>query len=158
MSIKISIKKNINNKDIKNYVLFCEKNFKINTIKKEITNDELSYIAGLLKNNDLKKNIYSFDVSSKKKIILINIKDQLNSADVEKLGSELYDFIKVNRIKNLVINAKSLNAKPGRDFIGRFLHGLKLKSYEFSKYKTKKEKIDVNLSVIGNKNTIQNPF
>ena len=75
MSIKISIKKNINNKDIKNFVLFCEKNFKINTIKKEITNDELSYIAGLLKNNDLKKNIYSFDVSSKKKIILINIRE-----------------------------------------------------------------------------------
>ena len=141
MSIKISIKKNINNKDIKNYVLFCEKNFKINTIKKEITNDELSYIAGLLKNNDLKKNIYSFDVSSKKKIILINIKDQSNSSDVEKLGAELYDFIKVNKIKHLVINSDSLNAKPGKDFIGRFLHGLKLKSYEFLKYKTKKKQL-----------------
>ncbi len=152
MSIKISIKKNINNKDIKNFVLFCEKNFKINTIKKEITTAEFSYISGLLKNNDLKKNIYSFDISSKKKIILINIKDQLNSSDVEKLGAELYDFIKVNRIKNLVISAKSLNVKPGEDFIGRFLHGLKLKSYEFSKYKTKKETIYISISLIGNKN------
>ena len=137
MSIKITLKNNINNKDIKNCVLFCEKNFKINTLKKEMPNAEFSYIVELLKNNDLKKNIYSFDVSSKKKIILVNIKDQSNSSDVEKLGAELYDFIKANKIKNLVINAKSLNAKPGKDFIGRFLHGLKLKSYEFLKYKTK---------------------
>tara|TARA_E500000178_G_scaffold188239_1_gene186345 strand:+ start:165 stop:593 length:429 start_codon:yes stop_codon:yes gene_type:complete len=141
MSIKISIKKNINNKDIKNCVLFCEKNFKINTIKKEITNAEFSYIAGLLKNSDLKKNIYSFDISSNRKIILINNKDQLNSSDVEKLGAELYDFIKVNKIKNLAINSNSLNAKHGKDFVGRFLHGLKLKSYEFLKYKTKKKQL-----------------
>ena len=139
MSIKLSIKNNFNNKDIKNYVLFCEKNFKINTIKKEITTAEFSYISGLLKNNDLKKNIYSFDISSKKKIILISIEDQLNSSDVERLGAELYDFIKLNKIKNLAINSNSLNARPGKDFIGRFLHGLKLKSYEFSKYKTKKK-------------------
>ena len=57
MSIKINIKKNINNKDIKNYVLFCEKNFNIETIKKEINNTEFSYIGGLLNNHDLKKNI-----------------------------------------------------------------------------------------------------
>ena len=160
MSIKISLKKNINNKDIKNYVLFCEKNYKINTIKKEITNVEFSYIAGLLKNNDLKKNIYSFDISPKRKIILVNIKDQSNSSDVERLGAELYDFIKLNKIKNLVINSNSLNAKAGKDFIGRFLHVLKLKSYEFSKYKTKKETTAVNISVSGNKikNLTQNQF
>ncbi len=160
MSIKISIKKNINNKDIKNCVLFCEKNFKINTIKKEITTAEFSYISGLLKNNDLKKNIYSFDISSKKKIILISIEDQLNSSDVERLGAELYDFIKLNKIKNLVINSNSLNAKSGKDFIGRFLHGLKLKSYEFSKYKTKKETTVVNIIVRGDKNKklTQNQF
>jgi leucyl aminopeptidase len=160
MSIKINIKKNINNKDIKNYVLFCEKNFNIKTIKKEINNTEFSYIEGLLNNHDLKKNIHSFDVSSKKKIILINIKDQSSSSDVEKLGAELYDFIKLNKIKNLAINPNSLNAKPGNDFIGRFLHGLKLKSYEFSKYKTKKETTFVNITVSGdkNKNTIQNQY
>ena len=152
MSIKISIKKNINNKDIKNYVLFCEKNFKINTIKKEITNAEFSYIAGLLKSNDLKKNIYSFDISSNRKIILINIKDQSNNSNVEKLGAELYDFIKINKIKNLVINSNSLSSKHGKDFIDIFLHGLKLKSYEFLKYKTKKKTTDVNVIILGNKN------
>jgi len=158
MSIKISFKSKINNKDINNYVLFCEKNFNINALKKELTIAESSYIKGLLRNNDLKKNIYSFDFSSNKKIILINIKDQLTTSDVEKLGAEFFDFTKNNKIKNLVINSNSLNAKPGKDFIGRFLHGLKLKSYEFSKYKTKKESNFINISLIGNKNksTISN--
>ena len=69
----------------------------------------------------------------KKKIILVNIKDKSSSSDVENLGAELYDFIKINKITNLAINSNSLKAKPGRNFIGRFLHGLKLKSYEFNK-------------------------
>ena len=35
--------------------------------------------------------------------------------------------------------------------MGHFLHGLKLKSYEFTKYKTKKETRIININVIGNK-------
>ena len=38
------------------------------------------------------------------------------------------------------------------NFIAYFLHGLKLKSYEFKKYKTKKEKRNIIINVIGNKN------
>ena len=34
MSIKISIKKNINDKDIRNYVLFCDENFNTASLKK----------------------------------------------------------------------------------------------------------------------------
>lgn len=67
MSIKISVKSNISNKVAKNYVLFCGKNFKIGNIKNFITNTEFLYINDLLKNNDLKKNLCSFDLSSKKK-------------------------------------------------------------------------------------------
>ena len=33
-----------------------------------------------------------------------------------------------------------------------FLHGLKLKSYEFKKYKTKKEKENISIKVFGSKN------
>ena len=38
------------------------------------------------------------------------------------------------------------------NFIGHFLHGFKLKSYKFQKYKTKKEKEDIILNIIGKKN------
>ena len=139
MSIKISIKSNIGNKSAKNYVLFCSKSFNIINIKKYIDNKEFNYINDLLKNTDTKKNLCSFDLSSKKKIILVNVKDDLSSSDVEKLGAEFYDFIKNFKLNDLAINAKSIKEKPGRNFIGRFLHGFSLKSYDFTKYKSKKE-------------------
>ncbi len=160
MSIKISVKSNISNKVAKNYVLFCGKNFKIGNIKNFITNTEFLYINDLLKNNDLKKNLCSFDLSSKKKIILINLKDNMSSSDVEKLGASFYDFIKKLNLIDIVINSKSVKEKPGKNFIGRFLHGFSLKSYEFTKYKTKKEKKLINITVIGNnnKNFIRNNY
>ena len=37
-------------------------------------------------------------------------------------------------------------------FLGHFLHGLKLKSYKFNKYKTKKEVINISLNILGDKN------
>ena len=36
--------------------------------------------------------------------------------------------------------------------MGHFLHGLKLKSYKFNKYKTKKETRLISITCIGNKN------
>ena len=41
------------------------------------------------------------------------------------------------------------------NFLGYFLHGLKLKSYEFNKYKTKKETRVISINVLGNKNKPQ---
>ena len=134
-----------------NHVLFVGEKFNTKPLKKHISDTEFSFVNDLLKTADLKKNILNFDFNSKKKIILVNIKDKSNSSDVENLGAELYDFIKVNKITNLAINSNSLKAKPGKNFIGRFLHGLKLKSYEFDKYKTKKEKKTINIKVNGDK-------
>ena len=38
------------------------------------------------------------------------------------------------------------------NFVGHFLHGLKLKSYEFKKYKTKKKSTKIVINVFGSKN------
>ena len=38
------------------------------------------------------------------------------------------------------------------NFLGHFLHGLKLKSYDFKKYKTKNEKKFISINVVGKKN------
>ena len=152
MTVKIYYKNSKANKSSPNQVLFVDQKFNINDLKKHISNNEHSFIRDLLKNSDLKKNILSFDLNSKRKIILINIKDQSKSSDVESLGAEFYNFIKQNKLFNIVIDSNSLKAKPGKDFIGRFLHGLKLKSYDFKKYKTKKDIKIINLSIVGNKN------
>ena len=42
------------------------------------------------------------------------------------------------------------------NFLGYFLHGLKLKSYEFKKYKTKKDTRSISINIIGNKNKPSN--
>ena len=41
-----------------------------------------------------------------------------------------------------------------KTFVGYFLHGLKLKSYEFNIYKSKKDKRLISINVIGNKNKL----
>ena len=60
MSIKISYKNNISTKSTTNLVLFVDENFNISGLKKYISNSEFSYIADLIKNSDLKKDLLFF--------------------------------------------------------------------------------------------------
>ena len=143
-----------NNDNSNNQVLFVEENYNINTIKKHVSSADLSYIKEILKNNDLKKKILSLDLNSKKRLILVSIKKKLESFDIENLGADFYNYIKDRNINKLSIISNSLNSRSEKDFIGRFLHGLKLKSYEFNIYKTKKEKKIILINVIGKKNNL----
>ena len=52
-----------------------------------------------------------------------------------------------------MINSDTINSKI-ENFLGHFLHGLKLKSYEFNIYKSKKNKRVVLIHVTGNKNKV----
>ena len=67
MSVKISYKNSAENKSPNKLVLFVKENFNINPIKKQVSDKEFSYIADLLKTNDLKNFLLVFEVSSKKK-------------------------------------------------------------------------------------------
>ena len=151
MTVQILYK---NNDNSNNQVLFVEENYNINTIKKHVSSADLSYIKEILKNNDLKKKILSLDLNSKKRLILVSIKKKLESSDIENLGADFYNYIKDRNINKLSIISNSLNSRSEKDFIGHFLHGLKLKSYEFNIYKTKKEKKIILINVIGKKNNL----
>ena len=105
----------------------------------------------MLKTSDLKKNIFVFEVNSKKKIFLISIKKDLKNFDIENLGAEFYARINYGKKSEYFINTDSIITK-NENLIGHFLHGLKLKSYEFNKYKTKKEIRLISINVLGNKN------
>ena len=74
MSVKINFKNNIVKKNSANLVLFTDEKFSTNTIKKYTSISEFSYIADLLKTSDLKKNLFVFELNSKKKIVLVSIK------------------------------------------------------------------------------------
>ncbi|MDA7606535.1 leucyl aminopeptidase [Pelagibacteraceae bacterium] len=151
MSIKINYPKKTNGKSTSNLVLFADEKFSINALKKYLSNSEFSYINDLLKTSDLKKNMYVFEVNSKKKIVLISIKKDLKNFDIENLGAEFYGRVNYGKNSEYFINSDSIINKH-ENFTGYFLHGLKLKSYEFNKYKTKKETRLISITVLGSKN------
>ena len=137
MTVQIFYK---NNDNSNNQVLFVEESFNINSIKKHVSSADLSYVKEILKNNDLKKKILSLDLNSKKRLILISVKKKLENSDIENLGADFYNYIKSGNINKLSIISNTLSFRSEKDFIGHFLHGLKLKAYDFNIYKTKKEK------------------
>ncbi|MDA8932633.1 leucyl aminopeptidase [Candidatus Pelagibacter ubique] len=153
MSIKINYKNIISTKSTINLVLFVDENFNIKDIKKYISNSEFSYIADLLKNSDLKKDTLFFEVNSKKTIFLVSVKKNIKISDIENLGAKFHSYINFDKKDDYFINSDTVNDKT-KNFIGHFLHGLKLKSYEFNIYKSKINKKIVSINVIGKKNKI----
>ena len=151
MSIKINYLNQKNNSSSKNLILFSEEKFKIEGLKKYLSSSDFSYIKDILKTSDLKKNLFIFEINSLKKIILISIKNNSKISDIENLGAELYVRINHGKDNEYFIISDSISTKQN-NFLGHFLHGLKLKSYEFNKYKSKKETRLITISVLGSKN------
>ena len=151
MSVKLNYSKKTISKFSSNLVLFCDEKYSVNGFKKYLSNNEFSYINDLLKTIDLKKNLFVFEVNSKKKIVLISIKNNLKTSDAENLGGEFYKRVNYGKNSEYFIISDSILGKHD-NFLGHFLHGLKLKSYEFKKYKTKKDTRAISINVVGNKN------
>ncbi len=148
MSVQINYKSGSQEKSSKNLILFVDEKFSIGKIRRYISSYEYSYINDLLKNSDLNKKLLIFEVNSKRKIILVSIKSKIKLSNIESLGAELYNSINHGKKNNYILNTDSLFNKK-ENFVGYLLHGLKLKSYEFKKYKTKKESRHITLNVIG---------
>ena len=151
MAIKINYTKNKSGNSSANLVLFSDDKFSLNNLKKYISDSEFAYINDLLKTSDLKKNLLVFELNSKKKIVLVSIKNNLKTSDIENLGADFYKQINYGKNSEYLIISDSVPSKYD-NFLSYFLHGLKLKSYEFNKYKTKKETRNISINVIGNKN------
>ena len=71
MAVKINYSKKTKEKTSTNLVLFADEKFNLSGIKKFLSITEFTYINDLLKTSDHKKNIFVFEVNSKKKIIII---------------------------------------------------------------------------------------
>ncbi len=153
MTVKINYKSNSFKRNFSNPVLFVGENFNIDGLKKHILDSEFSYIKEILKSSDIKKKLLTFKINSKKKIVLVSIKKNLKISDVESLGAEFYERIKQEKKSEYLVNTETISSKI-ENFVGHFLHGLKLKSYEFNVYKSKKDKRIISINIIGNKNKI----
>ena len=148
MSIQINYKAGPSKKKSSNLVLFVDENFNITGLKKLISNEEYSFIGDLLAINDKKKKIIAFDVNSRRRIILISIKKKITTSEVEALGAKFYDIFKDIKQNHFDINSETAK-NTLQNFVGYFLHGLRLKSYIFDKYKSKKEKTNLIINILG---------
>ncbi len=151
MSVKIIYSKKKGSILSSNVVLFVNDKFNTKNVSKYLSDKEYAYINELLKTSDLKKNIFVYEVNSKRKIILISIKVNLKNSDIENLGAEFYGRVYQDKNSEYFINSDSVSSK-NHDFLSYFLHGFKLKSYKFIKYKTKKETNNISVNLVGNKN------
>ena len=75
----------------------------------------------------------------------------MKTSDIENLGAEFFGRINYGKNSEYFVLSDTISIKQN-NFLGYFLHGVKLKSYEFNKYKTKKETRIISINVIGNKN------
>ena len=148
MTIAINYKKKASKKNTTNIILFVDEKYNISSLKNHILSSEYSLISDLIKTKDLKKKILSFDLSSKRKIILVSLKNNFSSSDTENLGAEFFDLIKNSKQNDFSLNSNTATGKF-KNHVGYFLHGLKLKSYKFDKYKTKKNNKNISIFVMG---------
>ena len=153
MPIKINYLNKLSIKSSTNLILFVDQNFDISRLKKIISNIEFSYISDLLKTSDFKKDLLLFKINSKKTIFLVSIKKDLKNSDIESLGAKFHSYINYDKKNDYFVNSDTINSKI-ENFLGYFLHGLKLKSYEFNLYKSKKDKRLISINIVGNNNKI----
>ena len=67
------------------------------------------------------------------------------------MGAEFHNRINFGNNTEYLINTDSLSEKK-QNLIGYFLHGMKLKSYEFKRYKTKTKGRNILINIVGSKN------
>ena len=85
----------------------------------------------------------------------VNCINSKSSLDYEKLGSELYIFLKNNKIDKSFFDSNSSHLTHVQ--LENLLHGTQLKSYNFNVYKTDKSKdVVTNLYIVGDKSKKSN--
>ena len=98
MPIKINVKKSINDAAIKNYVLFSNEDFKINSLNKLSISRFSSNIGKTIDSNkSKKKEMLIFNLNPTQKIILVKLKNNMSPLSNEKKGAEFLKKVGLNK-------------------------------------------------------------
>ena len=155
MSVSINYKNKSSKKNASNIIFFVNEDYDLSVLKKYVSKNEHLFISDLIKSKDQKKKIISLDINSKKKVILVSLKNSTKPSDIENLGAKLFELSLENKENQFLICTDTLSSKQ-ISFAGYFAHGFKLKSYKFDKYLSKKNKKNIVVSFIGkNKPTLK---
>ena len=132
-------------------IFFSNNKSQIKNINNLLNNSQNNLLNKNLKNNIKKKEIFSFDISHNQKIIIYSIK--YNNGSYEKDGAKLYEFFKKENLNKINILGDTIDDKNTIKCLHELLHGMKLKSYIFNKYLTKKNSEILHINVISKKKT-----
>ena len=141
----------------------------VNKVPKQAKDNEIILVKNkankkiILKSSN--KSLFTDKLFLEKKFSVKNIKDKnyifvnctksRTSLDYEKLGSQLYIFLKNNKIERSFFTSNSTFLTNVQ--LEKLLHGAQLKSYEFNVYKTDKKKNEINnLYIVGDKSKKSN--
>ena len=157
MSIKLSIKKSYSEKMVKNYVFFTNEDFRIDSLDKSAVGKYSNQIRKTINSSELKnKEFLSFNLNPSQKIILIKLKKNQSSLENEKIGAKFFNYTKLNLFFSVAFFEQNIFQikSNSKYFFDEFILGVKLKSYEFNKYKTKKSDKTLLLELFIKKNQI----
>ena len=137
--------------------------FEINTknVSPIILNKIKAYLKVLKYKKKGKEKIVSFDLSEENKALFVIVKNNSTLGIFRELGAEFFSFLKNNKIYKINLYADSLKStnikeKNNVDPISNFIHGFKLKSYSFDKYKTDHKKDFYSFKIISPEKKILN--
>ena len=130
-------------------IFFANKKFEIKNISKILNSSQADLLKKNLKNNIKKKEIFSFDISHNQKIIIYSINN--NEDSYEKNGAKLYEFLKKENLNKIYIYGDTIENLNNVKCLHELIHGMKLKSYTFDKYLTKKNSEIINVNIISKK-------
>ena len=111
MTAIIDYKNSPKKNKLTNLVLFCNEKLDISGLNRYVSLKEYSYISDLIKTKDLKKKIHSFELSSKRKIILVAFKRSITSSEAENLGANFYKHLKESKINECYVNSETVSAR-----------------------------------------------
>ncbi len=148
MNLKVNFTANLSKSKTSNELVFVKnkknKNNILNPILKSILDNQL-FQDQLFVQKEYKNLNYIF----------VNCKQLAMSSDYENIGSKLFDYLKKNKVENSYIDTNKIDI----DYLQleKVIHGAKLKSYDFTIYKTdKKENKNIILNIVGKKTVKSN--
>ncbi len=130
---------------------FTNEKSEITHLKKYLNSSEHKNLIVLLRNKNKKKGLLSFDLNPNQKIILIPLKKNQKSNETEKSGAKLTDFLNSEGAGAVHIISDTISVNLKSDNIYKFLHGMRLKSYSFDRYKSKKDTKTLKVNMISSK-------
>jgi leucyl aminopeptidase len=151
MPVNIKFSEKVDRQNYENFVVFFDNKTNYidkNNLLKE--HDILVINKFLKKNKNFIKKFSSYNVNSNQKVIFIKTKDLSIENNSEKLGADFFDYLNNNSIYKVFFFKENIETifHKKNFFINEFIHGIKLKSYKFEKYISKKSRTNIEINLI----------